>query len=144
MKRSTVQSCLAAPFFSLQSNHLRPRRALTRRDIKRAKSRRRIASLDQGTTRYRREGAVGHILFDRPQARNAMTWAMYDELAAICQQVNAEPGLRAVTLRGAGGKAFIAGTDIAQFAEFRTGEDGIAYEARGEGVPPALEAFRLP
>jgi len=88
--------------------------------------------LDQGTTRYRRDGAIGHVLFDRPQARNAMTWAMYDELAAICRQVNEEPGLRAVTFRGAGGKAFIAGTDIAQFSTFRTGEDGIAYEEQGE------------
>jgi enoyl-CoA hydratase/carnithine racemase len=100
--------------------------------------------LDQGTTRYRREGAIGHVLFDRPQARNALTWAMYDELAAICARVNEEPGLRAVTLRGAGGKAFIAGTDIAQFATFRTGEDGIAYEEQGEAVLSAVEAIRVP
>jgi enoyl-CoA hydratase/carnithine racemase len=100
--------------------------------------------LDQGTTRYRRDGAIGHVVFDRPQARNAMTWAMYDELAAICQKVNAEPGLRAVTFRGAGGKAFIAGTDIAQFSAFRTGEDGIAYEERGEAVLSAIEAIHVP
>ncbi|MEN3383688.1 MAG: enoyl-CoA hydratase [Hyphomicrobiales bacterium] len=100
--------------------------------------------MDQGTTRYRRDGAIGHVLFDRPQARNAMTWAMYDELAAICRKVNEEPGLRAVTLRGVGGKAFIAGTDIAQFSTFRTGEDGIAYEAQGEAVLSAIEAIRVP
>jgi enoyl-CoA hydratase len=100
--------------------------------------------LDQGTTRYRRDGAIGHVLFDRPQARNAMTWAMYDELAAICRQVNEDPGLRAVTLRGAGGKAFIAGTDIAQFSTFRSGEDGIAYEEQGEAVLSAIEAIRVP
>lgn len=100
--------------------------------------------MDQGTTRYRREGAIGHVVFDRPQARNAMTWAMYDELAAICATVNAEEGLRAVTFRGAGGKAFIAGTDIAQFAAFRTGEDGIAYEARIEDILAAVEAIRVP
>ncbi len=100
--------------------------------------------MDQGTTRYRREGAIGHVLFDRPQVRNAMTWAMYDELAAICRQVNEDPGLRAVTLRGAGGKAFIAGTDIAQFSTFRSGEDGIAYEAQGEAVLSAVEAIRVP
>jgi enoyl-CoA hydratase len=100
--------------------------------------------LDQGTTRYRREGAIGHVLFDRPQARNAMTWQMYDELAAICQKLNEEPGVRAVTFRGAGGKAFVAGTDIAQFTAFRSGEDGIAYEERGEAVLAAIEAIRVP
>jgi enoyl-CoA hydratase/carnithine racemase len=100
--------------------------------------------LDQGTTRYRRDGTIGHVLFDRPQARNAMTWAMYDELAAICRQINEEPGLRAVTFRGAGGKAFIAGTDIAQFSTFRSGEDGIAYEAQGEAVLSAVESIRVP
>jgi enoyl-CoA hydratase len=100
--------------------------------------------MDQGITRYRREGAIGHVLFDRPQARNAMTWAMYDELAAICEAVNAEDGLRAVVFRGAGGKAFIAGTDIAQFAAFRSGEDGIAYERRIEAILAAIEAIRVP
>ena len=100
--------------------------------------------MDQGTTRYRRDGAIGHVLFDRPQARNAMTWAMYDELAAICRQVNEEPGLRAVTFRGAGGKAFIAGTDIAQFRAFRGGDDGIAYEEKMEGIIGGVEALPVP
>jgi len=100
--------------------------------------------MDQGTTCYSRDGAIGHVVFDRPQARNAMTWAMYDELAAICQKVNEDDGIRAVTFRGAGGKAFIAGTDIAQFSTFRTGEDGIAYEERGEAVLSAIEAIRVP
>ena len=77
---------------------------------------------------YATDGAVAWLTFNRASAHNAMTWAMYDELAAICRQVNEDPGLRAVTLRGAGGKAFIAGTDIAQFQEFETGEQGIAYE----------------
>jgi enoyl-CoA hydratase len=100
--------------------------------------------MDQGTTRYRRDGAVAHVLFDRPQARNAMTWTMYEDLVSICRTVNEEPGLRAVTFRGAGGKAFIAGTDIAQFLTFSTGEDGIAYEQKGDAIMAAIEAIRLP
>jgi enoyl-CoA hydratase/carnithine racemase len=73
-----------------------------------------------------------------------MTWAMYEELVAICRKVNEDPSLRAVTFRGAGGKAFIAGTDIAQFQAFRTGEDGIAYERKGDAIMAAIEAIRVP
>jgi enoyl-CoA hydratase len=98
----------------------------------------------QGTTRYRRDGAVAHVLFDRSQARNAMTWTMYEELVAICQKVNEVPDLRAVTFRGAGGKAFIAGTDIAQFQTFTGGEDGIDYERKGDAIMSAIEAIRVP
>ena len=47
-------------------------------------------------------------------------------------------------LRGAGAKAFIAGTDIAEFQAFETAEDGIAYERRIEAVIAALEAIRVP
>jgi enoyl-CoA hydratase len=100
--------------------------------------------VNQGTTSYRRDGAVAHVLFDRPQARNAMTWVMYEELVAICQKVNADPDLRAVTFRGAGGKAFIAGTDIAQFQTFTTGEDGIDYERKGDAIMSTIEAIRVP
>lgn len=85
---------------------------------------------DEGAVRYRREGPVAHITFDRPAARNAMTWAMYDQLAEACKRVSADRGVRVAVLRGAGGKAFVAGTDIGQFRQFRSGEDGIEYERK--------------
>lgn len=71
---------------------------------------------------------VAAILIDRPTARNAMTWAMYDQLAAICDRIAGDPAVRVATLRGAGGEAFVAGTDIEQFAAFGGAEDGISYE----------------
>jgi enoyl-CoA hydratase len=71
---------------------------------------------------------VASILIDRPEARNAMTWSMYDELAAICDRIGSDPEVRVATFRGAGGEAFVAGTDIEQFSAFNSGEDGIAYE----------------
>src|SRR5580704_11379674 len=70
-------------------------------------------------------GAVAHILFDRPWARNAMTWAMYDGLAAACAAINGNSRVRVAVLRGAGGNAFVTGTDIAQFREFANGDDGV-------------------
>jgi len=71
---------------------------------------------------------VAHILIDRPEARNAMTWTMYEELARICESIAGNPDIKATTLRGTGGEAFVAGTDIEQFRNFQGGEDGIAYE----------------
>ena len=74
-------------------------------------------------------------MFDRPAARNAMTWAMYGQLGAICDRLSREPGVRVACLRGAGGEAFVAGTDIEQFKAFKDGGDGVAYERRiDEGV----------
>ena len=100
--------------------------------------------MSEGRVTYRREGAVGWVVFDRPAARNAMTWAMYDELAAICAGPAREAGLRALVLRGAGGQAFIAGTDIAQFRDFSTAAQGIAYERTMEQRLAALEAVPVP
>lgn len=82
-----------------------------------------------GQVHYTVENGVGAVVFDRPAARNAMTWAMYDALGEICERIVAEGDVRAVTFRGAGGEAFVAGTDIEQFRDFRTGQDGLDYEA---------------
>ena len=57
-----------------------------------------------------------------------MTWAMYEQLGAICARIAADPSIRVATFRGAGGEAFVAGTDIEQFSAFKGGDDGIAYE----------------
>ena len=86
-----------------------------------------------GDVRLTREGAIARIVFDRPQARNAMTWSMYEQLAQICATLRADSSIRAVAFSGAGGKAFIAGTDIAQFSAFASGEDGVAYEKKIAG-----------
>ena len=97
-----------------------------------------------GEVRLVRDGAVATILFDRPQARNAMTWHMYEGLAAACEKLRGDPGVRAVVLRGVGGKAFIAGTDIAQFQDFTTAEQGVTYEAKMETYLGGLEALPMP
>lgn len=100
--------------------------------------------MNEGVVRYRREGAVAHIVFDRPEARNAMTWAMYDQLAEACGRIAGDREVRVAVLRGAGGKAFVAGTDIGQFRDFRSGEDGIAYERRMADYLSAVERVPVP
>ena len=100
--------------------------------------------MSDGEVRLTRDGVVATILFDRPQARNAMTWQMYEGLAAACTELSRDKGVRVAVLRGVGGKAFIAGTDIAQFQEFTTAEQGVAYEAKMEGYLSALEVLPMP
>ncbi len=100
--------------------------------------------MDEGSVTFVEDGPIGHILFNRPLARNAMTWKMYDELAAACRNISENSNIRAVTLRGAGGKAFIAGTDIGQFQEFTDGEDGIEYEKNVEVYLDALVSVPVP
>ena len=91
-----------------------------------------------------RKGAVQWIIFNRPQARNALTWQMYDRLGEVCDAVNGDESVRAVVLTGAGGRAFVAGTDISQFRDFRTEEDALRYEAAGTKLMEVLESVRVP
>jgi enoyl-CoA hydratase/carnithine racemase len=100
--------------------------------------------MSEGEVRLMRDGAVATILFDRPQARNAMTWRMYEGLGAACAALSNDNGVRVAVLRGVGGKAFIAGTDIAQFQEFTTAEQGVAYETKMEAYLGAIEALPMP
>ncbi len=91
-----------------------------------------------------RKDAVVWITFNRPQARNALTWNMYSRLEAACHDINADRTVRAVVLTGAGGQAFVAGTDIGQFRAFKTEQDALDYEARGNLVMSTLESVRVP
>ena len=93
---------------------------------------------------YKVEDGIGHITFNRPQARNALTFAMYERMAAICEAANTDHAIKALILTGAGEKAFASGTDISQFRAFRTAQDALDYEARIDRVLGALETCRVP
>ncbi len=87
---------------------------------------------------------IGRATFNRPQARNAFTFAMYERLAQICEQANDDRSIKVLVLQGAGDQAFASGTDINQFRAFKTPEDAIEYEARIDRVLTALEQCRVP
>ncbi|MEU7487232.1 enoyl-CoA hydratase [Streptomyces sp. NPDC042319] len=91
-----------------------------------------------------RLGPVLTVTFNRPAQHNAMTWRMYEGLRKACERADGEDGIRVLVLRGAGGKAFVAGTDIGQFREFRDGQDGVAYEAGITEVVDRLESVTVP
>ncbi len=93
---------------------------------------------------YGVEDGVGTITFNRPQARNALTWGMYAGLVEAVRAADADPAVHAVLLTGAGEKAFAAGTDIGQFRSFSTPADAIGYERRIDEVLNALEGCSKP
>ncbi|MEQ1775684.1 MAG: enoyl-CoA hydratase/isomerase family protein [Burkholderiales bacterium] len=102
---------------------------------------------NEGAVHYQRTGAHGeiaHIIFDRPAARNAMTWTMYEQMADACKKIAADASVRVAVFRGTGGKAFVAGTDISQFLDFKSGEDGIAYERQVAAHLAAVETLPVP
>ncbi len=96
-----------------------------------------------GTIRFERRDHIAYITFERTEARNALTWSMYEQLLAILPQIDPASGLRVAVLRGAGG-TFISGTDIAHFRGFTSEEDGVDYERRLDDVVAQLEAVRIP
>ncbi|MET4115141.1 enoyl-CoA hydratase [Bradyrhizobium sp. JR4.1] len=93
---------------------------------------------------FERQDGIGRITFNRPQARNAFTFAMYERLAAICEEINDDHAVKVLVLRGAGDKAFAAGTDINQFRDFKSPQDAIDYENRIDRVLTTLEQCRVP
>jgi enoyl-CoA hydratase len=93
---------------------------------------------------WEQRGPVGWITFNRPAARNAMTFGAYEALHERCEAIDADEEIRVMVLRGAGGKAFVAGTDISEFTAFRGAEDGLRYEARIDRVLARLERMTMP
>lgn len=87
---------------------------------------------------------IGWVTFNRPQQRNALTFAMYARLAEICRTVPADGSIRALVVTGAGDKAFAAGTDISLFRDFSTPEQGIAYEVKADGYFTDIEGCPVP
>ena len=92
-----------------------------------------------------RRGPALWVTFNRPEAHNAMTFAMYEDLFAACEAADADDEVRVLVLRGAGEKAFVAGTDIRQFADFdESGADALAYEETIDRIVGRLETVRKP
>jgi enoyl-CoA hydratase/carnithine racemase len=87
---------------------------------------------------------IGKVTFNRPQARNALTFAMYERLAEICDEANRDRSLKVLVLQGAGDKAFASGTDINQFRAFTTPQHALEYESRIDRVLTQLERCRVP
>ena len=87
---------------------------------------------------------VAWLTFNRPQARNAMTWAMYEGCYQACEWVDAHEEVRVLVFCGAGDKAFVAGTDISQFQNLASDADALHYERQMSRYMIRIEAVRVP
>jgi enoyl-CoA hydratase/carnithine racemase len=70
--------------------------------------------------RVEKRGAVGWIVFDQPQKRNAINGAMWRGIPPAMAKFEADPQVRCVAFRGAGTEAFAAGADISEFEKIRS------------------------
>ncbi len=90
------------------------------------------------------KGSVAYITFDHVIARNAMTVGMYQNLKTICIDIAKNPQVRVAIFRGAGGKSFVSGSDIAQFSSFTNGQDGVRYEEAIDDYLAPLASLPIP
>ena len=98
---------------------------------------------------YEVHDGIAVMTLNRPAARNALTFAMYERIADICQAIepwsDERPGaIGALIVTGSGQKAFAAGTDIAQFRAFTTPQQALAYERRMDEVLTTIERCPIP
>ena len=96
-------------------------------------------STEFGDLLFEVRNGIGRATFNRPQARNAFTFEMYERLAQICEQADKDRSIKVLVLQGAGDKAFASGTDINQFRAFQTPEHAIEYWRRSNNAacPPS-------
>ena len=90
------------------------------------------------------DGSIATVTFNRPEARNALTWTMYAALEEACEVVDRDDTIKVLILQGAGDKAFVSGTDISQFTSFEEDSDAIEYERKLERLISRLETVKKP
>ena len=84
------------------------------------------------------------VTINRPQARNALTFAMYQRLADTIRSIPDLPGIRALLIVGEGGKAFASGTDISEFRAFTSAQQAIDYEKSIGAILEVVERCSVP
>ena len=93
----------------------------------------------------RRDGAIGHMIFNQPEKRNAVSLSMWERAQEILDEFQADPDIRVVVLSGAGGKSFVSGADISEFESKRgTAEAQQHYNTQTGKVYERIEAFPKP
>ena len=101
--------------------------------------------MSTGRIAARRDGAVGWLVFDNPERRNAVSLDMWEAIPRVLDDFDADSAIRVVVLTGAGDKAFISGADISQFEQERASAEAVKrYEEIGERAQASLAGFDKP
>ena len=89
-----------------------------------------------------REGGIATVVFNRPKVRNAVSLAMWGEIANVTEALSRDDAVRAIVYRGAGRDAFASGADISEFKENRKDtETALAYNKKTEAAYTAIQAL---
>lgn len=91
--------------------------------------------------RVEREGQLWWVIIDRPEALNAVSFAVMEGLEQVCSQAMQDEQVRVIALRGAGDRAFISGGDLREFAALETRRDGVRMALRMRAILEAFEAL---
>jgi 2-(1,2-epoxy-1,2-dihydrophenyl)acetyl-CoA isomerase len=90
--------------------------------------------------RVERTGAVGRIILDRPDAKNALTIAMRDGIVDAVREFRADDSVRAVVLTGTG-DAFCAGMDLSASTVAQAGRDDFSTRTTSEALRVGVQAY---
>lgn len=97
-----------------------------------------------GSIRSERDGALGFLVVDHPERRNALNADMWRAIPQLAADLDADPDVRVIILRGAGEEAFVSGADISEFSQLRTGQAAAQYDAENVQAFDALHALHKP
>ena len=93
----------------------------------------------------RKQGSVGHLVFNNPEKHNAVSLDMWDAVDKVLDDFEKDGGVRVVVLSGAGGKSFVSGADISKFEKERGSEEAVRhYNERVKVVYDRMHAFPKP
>ena len=93
----------------------------------------------------RKDGAVGWLVFNNPERRNAVSLEMWQAIPEVLADFEADARIRVVVLAGAGDKAFASGADISQFEKNRATAEGVErYEQVGDAAMSRLRSLDKP
>jgi enoyl-CoA hydratase/carnithine racemase len=92
-----------------------------------------------------KRGAVGWIVFNQPQKRNAINGEMWRGIPKAMKQFDVDPEVRCVAFRGAGTEAFSAGADISEFQKIRAERQSVSqYDGLLDAVLHSIQDSRKP
>lgn len=97
-----------------------------------------------GQVRTERHGALGWIIFDHPQRRNAISAEMWQAIPSAARTLDEDPAVRVVIMRGAGDVAFVSGADISEFEQQRSGVGAEEYDQQNARAFFALAMLHKP
>ena len=97
-----------------------------------------------GRVRVERDGAIGWLIFDQLERRNAINSAMWAAIPAAMGELDGDPNVRVIVMRGAGDVAFVSGADISEFEESRSADRAAEYAALTDRAFEAIAGAEKP